>query len=177
VLQTTKVIAALLMAVQVMAMPGADAANLSQGKQTAAAGKTVCSMPYCNTYSAPGNLALQQAGQKQLPTTRLDSFVAESGYNDKIYGGENCIYDGFTQEHRIERGIVGERAKGLTTNHGSVLPSAWGKDEFIAQEADAGWSMSGAETQELSLPAVSEDPEVADQPWQDASEIVGNSKW
>lgn len=170
-LQVTKAIASLMIVLQLVAMPNAAAANSTKsGKQIACANPTATGMPKRNSYVAPGNIALQQTGMKQLPQTRLDSFVAESGYNDKIYGGENCIYSkGFTQEHRIERGIVGDRAQGLTTGHGSVLPSAWGKDEYIAQEPNAGWSNSGAATQEESLPAVSEDPQDGDNPWQDTT--------
>jgi len=73
-----------------------------------------------------------------LPETTLDSFVLQAkGDADAIYGDEGTVglppfgEPGFTREHRIERGITGERSIGLTTGHGSVLPAAWGGDEFV----------------------------------------------
>ena len=61
-----------------------------------------------------------------LPPTTLDSFVAQSGNNDAIYGDEGedgpPPYESFTAEHRIERGIT---SGGLTTGHRSGLPSSW----------------------------------------------------
>lgn len=38
--------------------------------------------------------------------------------------------DGFDASHRINAGITGINAQGLTTGHGSYLPDAWGRDEF-----------------------------------------------
>jgi len=57
-----------------------------------------------------------------------------------IYGDENIPYEEFTREHRIERGITGERREGLTTGHGSYLPDAFGGDEFVDGPE---WSHSG----------------------------------
>jgi len=37
---------------------------------------------------------------------------------------------------------VGQRDAGLTTGHGSYMPSAWGADEFIAPPGE--WSQSGS---------------------------------
>jgi|AGTN01.2.fsa_nt_gi hypothetical protein len=75
-------------------------------------------------------------GRNGLPMTSTDSFVLNSaGEGELIYGGEGADgippYNEFTAEHRIERGIQGARAEGLTTLHGSLLPSATGNDEFI----------------------------------------------
>lgn len=75
-------------------------------------------------------------GRNGLPMTSTDSFVLNSGgEGELIYGGEGADgvppYNEFTPAHRIERGITGTRAEGLTTFHGSLLPSASGNDEFI----------------------------------------------
>lgn len=71
-----------------------------------------------------------------LPVCRLDSFVYEAGSRaELVYGDEGADgpppIDGFNQENRIDSGINGERAEGLTTGHQSRLPSSWGRDEFI----------------------------------------------
>lgn len=75
-------------------------------------------------------------GRNGLPMTSTDSFVLNSaGEAESIFGNEGrdglSPYSEFTPDHRIERGITGERAEGLTTFHGSLLPSATGNDEFI----------------------------------------------
>lgn len=84
-----------------------------------------------------------------LPATVMDSFVGnaiKAGRAEAIYGdegtGENPppFYGGFTAEHRINAGIVGQQDTGLTTGHGSRLPDAWGRDEYLGQE----WSQSGS---------------------------------
>ena len=88
-------------------------------------------MPIPGTYIAPANLALQTQygmfGNPVLPVTNLDSFVAQSGYNDLIYGDEGVDdippYFTFDESHRIERGI---NQAGLTTGHASDTPEAWG---------------------------------------------------
>lgn len=85
------------------------------------------------------------AGRNGLPPTSLDSFVSNAGGNaERIYGDEGIAsrppYDEFTADHRINAGIVGDRDAGLTTGHGSIMPDAWGNDEFLGQER----SMSGA---------------------------------
>ncbi|MGH9551079.1 MAG: hypothetical protein ACRD3W_16975, partial [Terriglobales bacterium] len=48
-------------------------------------------------------------------------------------------YFGFEKVNRIAAGIFDRRDQGLTTNHGSWLPDAWGRDEFLGQE----WDKSG----------------------------------
>lgn len=64
----------------------------------------------------------------QLPPTRLSSFVADSGFDDKIYGleGETDVNpawaSGFQAENTIGAGIVEPY---LSTGHASPLPSAW----------------------------------------------------
>jgi len=79
-----------------------------------------------------------------LPPTNLDSFVYQAGgAADAIYGDESTglpPFYGFSQDHRINAGIFGQRDAGLTTGHGSFMPDAWGADEFIGNE----WSWAGA---------------------------------
>lgn len=71
-----------------------------------------------------------------LPPTRLDSFVREAGgLANQIYGDEGTSgpppIQGFNQVNRIDMGISTSASNfGLTTGHESVLPSAWGADEF-----------------------------------------------
>jgi hypothetical protein len=85
-----------------------------------------------------------------LPGTNMDSFVYQSMLNgtaDSIYGDEGSdsippINTGFIYADRINNGIWGSNAAGLTTGHGSYLPSAWGYDEFIAPPGE--WYQSGA---------------------------------
>jgi len=72
-----------------------------------------------------------------LPPTTMDSFVYEAADQaEHIYGDEGVDglppYFGFDYVHRINNGITNQRDAGLTTGHGSYLPSAWGADEFIA---------------------------------------------
>jgi hypothetical protein len=81
-----------------------------------------------------------------LPATSMDSFVYEAGgFAELIYGDEGTSdippYFGFDQTHRINLGIMGTRAAGLTTGHGSLLPSAWGGDEFDMPEP---WTQAGS---------------------------------
>lgn len=80
-----------------------------------------------------------------LPPTQMDSFVRQAAGNaENIYGDEG--HEGpppfmyFEYENRINSGIYDIRDKGLTTGHGSYMPSAWGRDEFLGAE----WSQSGA---------------------------------
>lgn len=80
-----------------------------------------------------------------LPPTQMDSFVRQAAGNaENIYGDEG--HEGpppfmyFEYENRINSGIYDVRDKGLTTGHGSYMPSAWGRDEFLGAE----WSQSGA---------------------------------
>lgn len=92
-------------------------------------------------------------GRNGLPQTSLDSFVLNAGgMAEQIYGDEGASglppYEGFTQGHRINAGIVGPRAAGLTTGHGSVLPNAWGGDEFTGAE----YSMSGSPYPQFTPP-------------------------
>lgn len=80
-----------------------------------------------------------------LPPTQTDSFVRQAAGNaENIYGDEG--HEGpppfmyFEYANRINSGIYDIRDKGLTTGHGSYMPSAWGRDEFLGAE----WSQSGA---------------------------------
>ncbi|MBZ0185910.1 MAG: hypothetical protein K8F91_06610, partial [Candidatus Obscuribacterales bacterium] len=75
-------------------------------------------------------------GRNGLPVTSLDSFVLNAGgHAEHIYGDEGANglppYFEFTKVHRIETGIMGSRDQGITTGHGSLLPDAWGGDEFV----------------------------------------------
>ncbi len=85
-------------------------------------------------------------GRNGLPNTSMDSFVLNAGGSaDQIYGDEGTDgpppFSEFTTEHRINTGIQGQRAAGLTTGHGSMMPDAWGGDEFCKGPE---WSMSGS---------------------------------
>ncbi|MGH9548542.1 MAG: hypothetical protein ACRD3W_04170 [Terriglobales bacterium] len=77
-----------------------------------------------------------------LPPTRLDSFVKNADENaEMIYGDEGIElppYFGFTKEHRIGSGI---NDSGLSTGHGSVLPSAWGA---IGESCNSGPNYGGS---------------------------------
>lgn len=82
---------------------------------------------------------LGPVGFNGLPPTRLDSFVLNAGASaDLIYGDEGTDgpppYSEFTKMHRIESGIHGDTAAGLSTGHRANLPSAWGADEFLGAE-------------------------------------------
>jgi hypothetical protein len=84
------------------------------------------SAPFRGSYRAPGNFTLQWQGRfgQNLPPTRLDSFVKESGYADDIYGDEGTEGPPPLNNFKyIESGI---KSDGLTTDHRSQLPSAWG---------------------------------------------------
>lgn len=84
-----------------------------------------------------------------LPATVMDSFVGnaiQNGRADAIYGDEGTgaappPFFGFTAQHRINAGIVGQQDAGLTTGHGSRLPDAWGRDEYLGGQE---WSQSGS---------------------------------
>lgn len=85
--------------------------------------------------TSTGGLAPVFGGYNGLPPTSLDSFVKEAGgLAFQIYGDEGTSgpppISGFNRVNRIDSGIQADSA-GLTTGHESVLPSAWGKDEFI----------------------------------------------
>lgn len=99
-------------------------------------------------------LAARQAAQVRsiptkngLPICTMDSFVYEAGaHAEHIYGDEGTTglppYAGFNAAHRIGAGIMDRRDAGLTTGHGSYMPSAWGKDEFLAAPGE--WVQGGA---------------------------------
>jgi hypothetical protein len=87
-----------------------------------------------------------QTGRNGLPVCNMDSFVYQAmitGQADQIYGDEGTDsippLDNFSY---INSGI-GADSSGLTTGHGSMMPSAWGADEFLAPPGE--WSMSGAQ--------------------------------
>ena len=102
------------------------------------------------------NLGGTGGGSGLLPPTNLDSFVYQAGTNaEMIYGDEPLPTGGegtsgggqqegggqfaglppqfgFTTDCRINAGITGQNAAGLTTGHGGLMPSAWGADEFLS---------------------------------------------
>lgn len=85
------------------------------------------SAPLPGSTSAPANIALWQHRKKStLPPTILQGFVANSGKNDAIYGGDGVLLprykDGFDMSHRIETGL---NAPELTTHHRIDGPSSW----------------------------------------------------
>ena len=89
-------------------------------------------------------LASKNAG---LPVCNLDSFVHQAGAQaEMMYGDEGTTglppLWGFTQASRINAGITGINDAGLTTGHGSYMPSAWGADEKLAPP-NGEWDMSG----------------------------------
>ncbi len=101
-------------------------------------------------HANPSQAQSRQVRNGLAPCT-TDSFVRQAGAAaEQIYGDESQgrgeqnggppPYMGYTAQHRIGSGIVGQRAAGLTTGHGSYLPSAVGADEFVGNE----WSFSGA---------------------------------
>lgn len=80
-------------------------------------------------FGNPTSVSAQQS--RRLPPTNLDSFVYQAGgAAEAIYGDEGTNgpppYSGFGQGHRIAAGITGRRNAGLTTGHGSQMPTAWG---------------------------------------------------
>ena len=118
--------AACLVVLAVVAMNPADAAN----KNYRLPRTTMTHMAYAPSTGA----------RNGLPATTMDSFVANAvraGRGDEIYGDEGVgaapppFYRGFTANHRINAGIVGQQDAGLTTGHGSYLPDAWGRDEYL----------------------------------------------
>jgi hypothetical protein len=83
-----------------------------------------------------------------LPPTRMDSFVYEARENaDAIYGDEGVDdippFMGFTPDHRINAGILATNNEGLTTGHSSLLPNAWGGDEYTGAEMSQSGPNSG----------------------------------
>jgi hypothetical protein len=80
-----------------------------------------------------------------LPAVSMDSFVYEAAeHAEHIYGDEGIDgpppYECFEKLHRINTGILDQRDAGLTTGHGSYLPDAAGRDEFLGAPE---FSMSG----------------------------------
>jgi hypothetical protein len=133
--RTMQSVALLLVAV-IAQMPNADAANTRVPANSRLPRTTTAHYGYT------------VAGRSSLPPTVMDSFVAnavQAKRGDAIYGdesqGENPPpFMGFTADHRINAGITGAQDAGLTTGHGSRLPDAWGRDEFIGGQE---WSQGG----------------------------------
>lgn len=99
-----------------------------------------------STAQRPVSPSFGASGRNGLPPTTLDSFVLNAGGNaELIYGDEGAEglppYEEFTQMHRINAGIFAVNDAGLTTGHGSLLPNAWGGDEFVKPEP---FTQSGA---------------------------------
>lgn len=95
----------------------------------------------------PARFNLLSSSNNTLPSVSTDSFVKNAGGNaETIYGDEGSQslppYYGFDYSHRINAGISGQTDQGLTTGHGSYMPSAWGADEILAPPGEQ--SQSGA---------------------------------
>ena len=71
-----------------------------------------------------------KANVNGLPPTILDSFVQQAGGEaNNIYGDEGSTsYPSASNFGYISSGFHGQTKQGLTTGHGSRLPSAWGHD-------------------------------------------------
>jgi hypothetical protein len=82
--------------------------------------QSLATLPKCTT----AQFGYVNGGPGFLPSTSLDSFVANAGGNaETIYGDEGAKLSDFDT---INRGIQGQTAAGLTTGHqDSSLPSAW----------------------------------------------------
>ncbi|MBS2006208.1 MAG: hypothetical protein JST01_04165 [Cyanobacteria bacterium SZAS TMP-1] len=97
--------------------------------------------------TAPAFCQQLAANPNGLPPCTMDSFVYEAGaHAEDIYGDEGTAglppLAGFTKASRINAGIMDTRDQGLTTGHGSMMPDAWGADEFIAPP-NGEWGRSG----------------------------------
>jgi hypothetical protein len=97
-------------------------------------------------------LAAGSQWRNGLPPTTMDSFVLQAKSDAEIiYGDEGTTsippYFGFEKCSRINAGIMDGRDQGLTTGHGSYMPDAAGRDEFLGQE----WTKSGARGREAAL--------------------------
>ncbi len=101
----------------------------------------------CIRLTPPVALPFKTFVRNGLPPTTTDSFVRNAGkLKEMIYGDESTChspppYMSFSEVHRIDSGINGARDHGLTTIHGSNLPSSWGRDEFSRAPE---WYQSGA---------------------------------
>lgn len=78
------------------------------------------------------NTVSKDSLRNSLPPTVLDSFVLQSGRDEKIYGDEGYMgppeEQDFKPENRINAGFDLKTFAGLTTGHGDMMPSAWGFD-------------------------------------------------
>jgi hypothetical protein len=97
--------------------------------------------------TAPAFCQNRPAAKNSLPPCNLDSFVYQAGAQAEMIYGDEGVTDipplfGFTSASRISAGITGINDAGLTTGHGSYMPSAAGADEFIAGP-DGEWAQSG----------------------------------
>jgi hypothetical protein len=101
------------------------------------------------TTASPAFCQARPAAKRVLPVCNMDSFVYQAGAKaEMIYGDEGAGNNipplfGFTSASRISAGITGINDAGLTTGHGSYMPSGVGADEFIAAP-DGEWAQSGA---------------------------------
>jgi len=98
--------------------------------------------------AAPAFCQQLAANPNGLPPCTMDSFVYEAGaHAEDIYGDEGTNglppLASFTKASRINAGIMDTRDRGLTTGHGSLMPDAWGADEFIAPP-NGEWGQSGS---------------------------------
>jgi hypothetical protein len=76
----------------------------------------------------------------QLPPTRLSSFVADSGYNENVYGDEGTDsrppIDGFEYDNTIESGLCNCGGEGLTTGHHADADMTHGYQWYASGQVD-----------------------------------------
>ena len=89
--------------------------------QGLALSRTVSGMPAAGTHHAPSSLALRAVGKSHLPPTRLESFVANSGNAEAIYGMEDNVKNVCYMP--IESGFDEATQEGLTTGQQSNAPA------------------------------------------------------
>jgi hypothetical protein len=124
----------------------------------------IIALAMCFLCLSPAAHAQRAKVRNGLAPVTMDSFVRQAGSSaELIYGDESPAvgrgemkggpppYYGFSELHRIESGIVGQNADGLTTGHGSYLPSAWGRDQFTKSGEKSEWSQSGASNETKQL--------------------------
>lgn len=122
--------------------------------------------------------AMAQLNSKGLPPTSTDSFVRQAaGQAENIYGDEGHEgpppFSEFEYQNRINSGIFDRRDAGLTTGHGSYLPSAWGRDEFLGAE----WSQAGHNGGNPNLGGPGAQMDAAGNPQNPANAPEGNPQY
>lgn len=111
--------------------------EIGTGYSSSTQNQRSCSLP---TGLSSISRTRDNAGLSGLPPTTLEGFVKQ---NEEVFGDEGIIrnwwedgrppFDGFDEQHRLAR-VIADPNPDLTTDHTSLLPSAWGKDEFTVGE-------------------------------------------